>query len=240
MRVLVISADTGDAGESGYLTGAVARRGCEVVTARSMHDGLAALDEVDVAMLNVGSTEADLVPAIETIRAQSDLPLVVMAAKASPDKCAEALLAGADDYLARLINIDELMVRLQVLRRRHRGCLAASWRLVAGDVEIDLERRLVLVAGDHIDLTKTEFRILSTIARQGGRVCTKEKLMSAMCGDTREKADEQLRAHIADLRLKLARPLLIQTVEFVGYRLATRPTVRSVQTTPASRGVEGA
>lgn len=240
MRVLVINTDIGDAGESGYLAGAVARRGCHVVTARSLADGLAALDEVDVALLNVGPSEPDPVPAVETVRAQSDLPLVVMATKASPDKCAEALLAGADDYLSRLINIDELMVRLQVLLRRHRGCLAASWRLVAGDVEIDLERRLVLVAGDHVDLTKVEFRILSTIARQGGRVCTKEKLMSAMCGDTHEKADELLRAHIADLRVKLARPWLIQTVEFVGYRLATRPTVSSVRTAPTNRGAEGA
>lgn len=248
MRVLVINPDTSDTGESSYLAGAVARRGCDVVTAPSLREGLALLGEVDVALLSVGPSEAGAVPAIEAVRAESDLPLVVIATKASPDRCAEALLAGADDYLARLVNIDELMVRIQVLLRRHRGFQTSSWRLVAGDVEIDLERRIVLVAGDHVDLTTTEFRILSIIARQGGRACTKEKLMSTVWGHTHKGAGVELRAHIAALRSKLARPELIKTVEFVGYRLAMRPTVRcadvradiTAHIARATCGVEGA
>lgn len=215
-----------------------------MVTAGSMREGLAVLHSVDVALLNVGPSEAGVVAAVEAVRAESDLPLVVMATKASPDRCADALLAGADDYLARLVNIDELMVRIQVLLRRHRGFQAASWWLVAGDVEIDLERRFVLVAGDPADLTMTEFRILSIIARQGGRACTNEKLMSTVWGDTHTEAAAELRAHIAALRSKLARPELIETVEFVGYRLAVRPTVRSTHNTAhiarATCGVEGA
>ena len=244
MRVLVINPDTSDTGESSYLAGAVARRGCEVITA-GMREGLALLGEVDVALLNVGRCEADAVAAVEAIRAESDLPLVVMATRASADRCAEVLLAGADDYLGRLVNIDELMVRIQVLLRRHRGSQSSSWRLVAGDVEIDLERRIVLVAGDPVDLTTTEFRILSVIARQGGRVCTKERLLSTVWGDTPTQPDTtagagadttahtRLRACIAALRSKLARPGLIETVEFVGYRLATRPTVRCADTRAA-------
>lgn len=219
-----------------------------MVTAFSMREGLALLGEADVALLNVGHSEADAVAIVEAVRAESDLPLVVMAAKASPDRCAEALLAGADDYLNRLVNIDELMVRIQALLRRHRGFRASSWRLVVDDVEIDLERRIVLVAGDPVDLTTTEFRTLSVIARQGGRACTKEKLLSSVWGHTHTEAgtatDEQLRAHIAALRSKLARPELIETVEFVGYRLAVRPTVRcadiAAHIARATVGVEGA
>lgn len=244
MGVLVINTDTSDTGEPSYLAQAIARRGCEVLIAGSMREGLALLGEIDVALLNVGPSDADAVTAIEAVRAVSDLPLVVVAAKANPDRCAEALLAGADDYLTRLVNIDELMVRIHVLLRRHRGFRASSWRLVTGDVEIDLERRTVLVAGDHVNLTTREFRILSIIARHGGRVCTTEKLTSTVWGDTHQGADEQLRAHIAALRAKLARPGLIETVEFVGYRLVTRPTVRSAHitahTTRATRAVEGA
>lgn len=239
MRILVINGEGNDTGEFGYVAGAVARRGCDVVTATSMREGLAVLHEVDIVLLNVGPSEVDVVLAVEAVRAESDLPLVVMAAKTSPDRCAEALLAGADDYLSRLVDIDELIVRIQVLLRRHRG-FRASWRLVAGDVEIDLERRFVLVAGDRVDLTTTEFRILSIIARQGGRACTKEKLVSIMWGDTGTEAEAELRAHIAALRSKLARPGLITTVEFVGYRLAVRPTVRSARITRTTCGVEGA
>lgn len=243
MGVLVINTDTadlGDTGEPSYLARTLARRGCEVLTASSMREGLALLGEADVALLHVGHRDADTVAAIDTVRAESDLPLVVMAAKASPDRCAEALLVGADDYVPRLVNIDELMARIHVLLRRHHGSRASSWSLVTGDVEIDLERRIVLVAGNQVELTTREFRILSIIARQGGRVCTTDKLTSTIWGDTHQGAGEQLRAHIAALRAKLARPRLIETVEFVGYRLRTRPTMRSTHTAPATCAVEGA
>ena len=219
-----------------------------MVAVPSLRDALTALrhgdPQVDVALLSVESCGTDVVATVEAIRAENDLPLVVMATKASADKCAEALLAGADDYLARLVSIDELMARIQVLLRRYRRCGESSWRLVAGDVEIDLERRSVRVAGEHVDLTTTEFKVLSIIARQGGRVCTKEKILANVWTDTSTAADKALRAHVAALRSKIRRPNLIETVEFVGYRLATRPTVhsdgRSDGIIPAVRGVDGA
>uniref|UniRef100_UPI003F491DF1 response regulator transcription factor n=1 Tax=Pseudonocardia sp. CA-138482 TaxID=3240023 RepID=UPI003F491DF1 len=235
MRILVISDDSG---ESGYLAGAVRRRGCNVVAVSTVRAGLAALGDVDLALLNIESAGADVVAAVEEIRAVSDLPLIVMVTRTSSDKCAEVLLAGADDYLARLVNIDELLVRIQVLLRRRPRYEGASWRLVADDVEIDLERRLVLVAGEHVELTKNEFKVLSLIARQGGRVCTREKILASVWGNTGSAVDETLRAHVTALRSKIGRPELIETVEFVGYRFATQPSVHSEKIGPAGRGAE--
>lgn len=117
MRILIIN---DDAGESDYLARVATRRGCDVVALSSMHDALPVLDDVDLALLSTESSTADVVKAVETIRAESDLPLIVMASRICSDKCAEALLAGADDYVARLVNVDELMVRIRALLRRHR------------------------------------------------------------------------------------------------------------------------
>lgn len=117
MRILIIGRELD---QYDYFATAIAKRACEAVAVSSAGDGLALIDDVDACLLEITSSSVDAVSAIRSVRAKSDLPLVVIASVVSSDACAEALLAGADDYLSRAVNIDELIARIRALLRRHR------------------------------------------------------------------------------------------------------------------------
>jgi DNA-binding response OmpR family regulator len=129
---------------------------------------------------------------------------------------------GADDYLVKPFSPKELVARVRAVLRRTSGAIAGAEVLRAGDVEIDLPKMRARVSGRPVDLTPTEFQLLTTLVREPGRVFTRGQLMDALHGVTIESYERAIDAHVKNLRRKIepevGRPRYILTVHGVGYR----------------------
>jgi two-component system KDP operon response regulator KdpE len=137
-----------------------------------------------------------------------------------------ALDAGADDYVTKPFQSGELLARLRVaLRHARPGAMESSVR--AGNVEIDLARRVVRRGGDEVKLTPIEYTLLRLLATNAGRVLTHRQLLTEVWGPQAVAQTHYLRVHIARLREKLeadaGRPELIRTEPAVGYRWTGEP-----------------
>jgi two-component system KDP operon response regulator KdpE len=173
-----------------------------------------------------GAPDLDGIAAVKQIRAWSALPIVILSARgAEADKVA-ALDAGADDYVTKPFGVGELAARIRVaLRHAARGAQQdPAGTLRFGDIEVDLERRLVRAEGRDIHLTPIEFRLLGCLARHAGMVLTHRHLLREVWGPSYVDQSHYLRIYMKQLRHKLepdpARPRFLLTETGVGYRLA--------------------
>jgi DNA-binding response OmpR family regulator len=196
-------------------------------------DARAALDRVaaappDLAVLDVrlpGMSGFDL---CREIRRSHTFPVLFLTARDEELDRVLGLELGADDYLSKPFAVRELVARIRALLRRSYGEYAApgvSTTITRGDLVIDVERRRVTRAGRPVDLTTTEFDILREMARQPGRVFSREALLRAVRDDTGWLGDETtITVHIRHLREKLEarpdEPRHILTVRGVGYTFA--------------------
>lgn len=161
------------------------------------------------------------------IRARSDVPILMLTAKASEDERVEGLAIGADDYLTKPFSPRELVGRVRAVLRRTQGGevpLVDVVRLDGGALEIDTARHEVRRDGRTIDLTPNEYKLLTTLARYPGRVYSRFELITQVQGYDYEGYERTIDAHVKNLRKKLEpdprRPRYVQTVFGVGYRLA--------------------
>jgi DNA-binding response OmpR family regulator len=180
------------------------------------------LAEVDVVLLDLGLPDMDGVDVCRSIRAVSDVPVIVVSARGEVDDRILGLNCGADDYLVKPYDIGELVARVHtVLRRRGPSAVAAPAGEVVrvDDVEVDTGRYTVTVAGRPVVLTRKEFHVLALIAGARGAVCTRRRIVAEVWGRSWPGANRTLDVHVASLRTKLGRPELVQTVRGVGYRL---------------------
>jgi DNA-binding response OmpR family regulator len=131
---------------------------------------------------------------------------------------------GADDYLVKPFSPKELVARVRAVLRRTSGATTGAEVLRAADVEVDLPKMRVRVADRAVDLTPTEFQLLSTFVREPGRVFTRGQLLDALHGVTIASYERAIDAHVKNLRRKIepevGRPRYILTVHGVGYRFA--------------------
>ena len=211
---------------------------CRVDIAR---DGSQAVEravngEYDLIVLDLTLPRMDGLTVCRTVRKQQVFtPILVLTARASEGDKVIGLDAGADDYMTKPFSPLELQARLNALSRRslgYQGQQRAATRLEFGDLVIEVDHRVVTLHGRRVDLTAREFDLLLALARNPGRVHTRERLLDAVWGYTHDGYGHTVNSHINRLRAKIepapASPEYVLTVWGVGYKF------RELEKTPRS------
>ncbi|MCA0328730.1 MAG: response regulator transcription factor [Actinobacteria bacterium] len=202
-------------------------RGFEVATAA---DGRSALDLVarfhpDVVVLDLGLPDLDGLDVLEGIRGWSPVPVLVLSARTTGDEKVEALDRGADDYVTKPFDMNELLARIRAAARRGSlsGSDSAPDTVDVGTFSIDLAAGRVTRDGGSVRLTPTEYHLLEVLARNIGRLVPQQQLLQEVWGPGYEKETHYLRVYVAQLRRKLeadpAHPRHLVTEPGLGYRL---------------------
>jgi two-component system KDP operon response regulator KdpE len=191
--------------------------------AENGHDALAAAVSVkpDIILLDLGLPDIDGVEVIERLRQWSQVPILVLSVRDRENDKISALDAGADDYLTKPFGVGELLARIRaMLRRSLQQIPEPVYRI--DDLEVDLARRLVLLRGEEISLTPTEYDLLRLFVVNAGKVLTHRQLLKQIWGAAYLEQPHILRVNISNLRHKIetdaSRPRYILTESGVGYR----------------------
>lgn len=208
-----------------FLRTTLSNSGYTPLEAASAAEGLrrARQDQPALIILDLGLPDLDGVAVTRQIRGGSAVPIIVLSARDQERDKVEALDAGADDYLTKPFGVPELLARIRVALRRQAAGPSAPARISIGELTVDLERRLVLRAGQELHLTPIEYRLLTALAQHAGRVMTHRQLLTGVWGAGYADDTALLRVHIGQLRRKIetspARPRYLLTELGVGYRL---------------------
>lgn len=204
--------------------------GHQVITAAKAEDALTVLEteRPDLVVLDVMLPGIDGFEALRRMRGKSDqTPVLLLTARASDADRLKGFNAGADDYLTKPFNPDELAARVTAILRRTAGIAASSRGLLSYppplDLEIDLDRRRVVRSGEEVRLSPTEWALLAQLGANAGRVLLHRELLSRVWGPEFKDESQYLRTWVSRLRAKLApepdAPPLITTFPGMGYRL---------------------
>lgn len=178
--------------------------------------------KADLIVLDLGLPDIDGMEVLRGIRAWSHVPVLILSARGEEDDKIRALDEGADDYLAKPFGMGELLARVRALVRRHVKHEDNSGRLVFGEVEADFVRRTASRNGEAVHLTKIEYRLLTVLAANAGKVLTHNHLMREVWGPAYVDSNHYLRIYVGRLRQKLevdpAQPVHFLTETGVGYR----------------------
>jgi two-component system KDP operon response regulator KdpE len=181
-----------------------------------------AIERPDLVILDLGLPDIDGLAVCRSIRRTSKVPVVVLSARHDEDQKARLLDAGADDYVTKPFSPVEFRARLRAQLRRAAVSSAPSGPLVFGDLEIDLDRRRVIRAGQIIHLTPTEWAVLVVLASNAGKTLTHRQIFEAAWKGAYGNAQLYLRVYITHLRRKVevdqCLPRHIITDPGVGYR----------------------
>ena len=182
----------------------------------------------DLIVLDLGLPDGDGVGYLKDLRSWSGVPVIVLSARSDEGDKIAALDAGADDYLTKPFSVGELMARVRVaLRRSQAGGAAASsapaTSFAFGEVTVDLAARRVMRAGQPVHLTPIEYRLLTHLIANAGKVLSHRQLLKAVWGPSHVDDNHYLRVYMGNLRQKLeqspAQPKHLLTETAVGYRL---------------------
>jgi two-component system alkaline phosphatase synthesis response regulator PhoP len=177
----------------------------------------------DLVVLDLGLPDLDGLDVARQIRRSSDLPIIMLTARADESDTLVGLELGADDYVTKPFSPKELVARVRAVLRRAEAARAPADVLRVLDLELDVSRMRVSVAGNQVELTATEFQLLAAMARQPGRVFTRSQLLDALHGVAFESYERAIDAHVKNIRRKLEpeprAPRYLLTVFGVGYRL---------------------
>ena len=187
---------------------------------------LAAKEHPDIVMVDLGMPRLDGIRVIEALRGWTAVPIIVVSGRTGSADKVEALDAGADDYVTKPFQIDELLARLRALSRR--TAASANEPVVSfGDVSVDLAAKLVTRDGAPVHLTPTEWRILEFLARNAGALVTRQALLKDIWGTEQVTDTGYLRLYLSQLRKKLeadpSHPRHLLTESGMGYRLVLDP-----------------
>ncbi len=200
---------------------------------RTAQDGRSALsvartEKPDLIVLDLGLPQLDGLDFTREIRKSSNVPIIMLTARAEETDKLIGLELGADDYITKPFSPRELVARVRVVFRRIENVLNSANEVIhAADLTLDVSRLQVAAEGRVIDeLTPTEFELLACMARQPGRVFTRTQLLDAIHGTAFESYERAIDAHIKNIRRKVevtpAEPQYILTVYGVGYKFVDR------------------
>jgi len=191
-------------------------------------DGQEALDQFskhrfDLVVLDLMLPKVSGEVVCRAIRESSDVPIIMLTAKGELEDRVAGLELGADDYLVKPFSPRELVARVRaLLRRAHVGTEPQRDRIVYGPLEIDTAGHKAFLGGEELDLTASEFKLLTTLARYPGRVYSRMELVEKVLGYDFEGYERTIDSHVKNLRAKLGDdprdPTFIWTVHGVGYR----------------------
>jgi two-component system KDP operon response regulator KdpE len=179
----------------------------------------------DVMIVDLGLPDMDGLTFITRLREWSQVPIIVVSARGHESDKVAALDAGADDYLSKPFGTNELLARIRVALRHAARTADDSATSVfrQGDLEVDLGRRRVTVAGKETHLTPIEYRLLATLVKHAGKVLTRQQLLKEVWGKPYEEQAHYLHVYMGHLRRKIevdpAQPRHLLTEPGVGYRL---------------------
>ncbi len=179
----------------------------------------------DVLILDLGLPDMDGLDIIKQVRAFSDMPIIVVSARDQDKEKIDALDAGADDYLTKPFSINELLARIRViLRRTVKTADTGREVFKIGGLEVDFEKHLVYLDGNQVHFTPMEFKILSLLVRNAGKVLTHSYILKNVWGSYLDSDAQSMRVFMANIRRKLEKdptnPRYILTEVGIGYRFA--------------------
>ena len=203
------------------------RDGFRVLQARDGEEALTMFggERVDLVVLDLMLPKVDGLEVCKRLRADSDVPIIMLTARGDELDKVLGLELGADDYITKPFSIREFRSRVRALLRRAtapRRAGADGETIESGELRIDAGRRTVELRGEPVQVTYVEFELLRALASNPGRVFTREMLLTALWGDAAYREPRTIDVHVRHLREKLERdprePDYIFTVRGVGYR----------------------
>jgi DNA-binding response OmpR family regulator len=211
------------------LTYPLERDGFRVVQARDGEQAIRLFgdEHIDLVVLDLMLPKVDGLEVCKRLRADSNVPIIMLTARGEELDKVLGLELGADDYITKPFSIREFRSRVRALLRRaglprERERERETETIEAGELKVDPNRRTVELAGEPVQLTYVEFELLTTLASEPARVFTREMLLRALWGDSAYREPRTIDVHVRHLREKLERdprePEYIFTVRGVGYR----------------------
>lgn len=218
MKILIVE---DEAALSRQLAGAVTQAGFAVDTAADgdSADFLASTERYDAIVLDLGLPKVDGLTLVGRWRAAGlATPVLVLTARGSWHEKVQGIDAGADDYMAKPFRVEEVLARLRALVRRASGRVTPE--LSAGPVRLDPRLSRVTLDGAPVKLTSHEFRVLSYLMHQGGRIVPQGELIDHIYAQDTDRDSNTVEVFIARLRRKLGAGI-IETVRGLGYRIGS-------------------
>jgi two-component system KDP operon response regulator KdpE len=217
-----------------FLSTALINEGITVHEAETGRQGLivCATRKPDIIIVDLGLPDMSGLEVIREVRSWSDAPIIVLSARTQEQEKVSALDAGADDYLAKPFGTAELIARIRAhLRRRQPGTTSTDHLFQFGDVKVDFSLRTVTKNDEGVHLSPLEYRLLSVLARNAGKVLTQRQLLNDVWGPNHSESSHYLRIYMANLRQKLenipAQPKHFITETGVGYRLVVNDSSKA-------------
>ena len=177
----------------------------------------------DVILLDLGLPDIDGMKVLEKIRQWTVTPIIIISARNNEEEKVRALDSGADDYITKPFGNQEMLARIRTALRHRRQPMESSTGYKAGDLKIDFDKRRVFLAGKEIRLTQIEYKLVSMLAENAGRVITYEAIIRDIWGPHADTNNQILRVNMANIRRKIeenpAVPQYIFTEVGVGYRM---------------------
>lgn len=199
----------------------------KVVEAETAHEGLALASshKPDLILLDLGLPDLDGLVVLRRLREWTQVPVIILTARGKEKEKVEGLDAGADDYLAKPFDVEELMARIRVALKHLNNMKQQGNEPVfeTADFKVDLSARIVTVHGKEVHLTPNEYNLLALLIRHAGKVVTQKLIIGEIWGPGGDEQGRNLRLYIHQLRQKLesdpALPQYLLTEPGVGYRL---------------------
>jgi two-component system, OmpR family, alkaline phosphatase synthesis response regulator PhoP len=195
----------------------------------SAGDGLTALaiaraEKPDLIVLDIMLPGMDGWEVCRRLRGETDVPIIILTARAEESDQIVGLELGADDYVTKPFSPRALLARVRAVLRRAQGQVKAPAMVRAGGLEIDMEGRRADLNGQSLKLTPNEFKLLALLARHPGQSLTREQLLDELHGAAYPSFDRSIDSHVKNLRRKLKagsdQTVSIETVYGIGYRLS--------------------